>query len=102
MNGMLHKKGVHVEVILSYPENTALLNQQLREDEGIPMPIDQIDPQPTTSSKKGVEKWKLKLKVKEDKQMLIACYLKWTWEQQIFDEIVVKTLKKFHSSKLSI
>ena len=96
---MLRKKGIHYEVVPSYPENTALLNQQLREDEGIPMPIDPIDQQPTAKPKKKTKKRELKTKVNEDKRILGTRDLKRTREQEIFDEIVVEMPKKLRSSK---
>ena len=65
---MLCKKGVHYEVVPSYPEHTALLNQQLQDDEDIPMPTDdQTDQQPPTEPKKKMKKRKLKARVNEDK-----------------------------------
>ena len=87
---MLRKKGIHAEVVPSYPENTALLNQQLQDDEGIPIPTDQMDQQPTTSPNKKTRKRKLKAKVKKDKRILVTRDLKRKQEQQIFDEIVVE------------
>src|SRR6266480_4744003 len=54
---MLRKRGIHAEVAPSYPENTAILNQQLHEDEGVPLPTmelpnDNQQPQRTTKKQK--------------------------------------------------
>src|SRR5204863_5052304 len=37
---MLRKREIHAEVAPSFPENTAILNQQLHGDEGIPLPME--------------------------------------------------------------
>src|SRR5438552_7853457 len=39
---MLRKRGIHPEVAPSYSENAVILNQQLLEDEGIPLPMTEL------------------------------------------------------------
>lgn len=86
---MLRKKGIHAEVAPSYPENTALLNQQLRDDEGIPLP----DDQPTAASTRKSKKRKLKEKAQDDKKVILKINLKRIREQQAMDDIISKRQK---------
>ena len=39
---MLRKRGIHAEVAPSYLKNPAILNQQLLEDEGVPLPTTEL------------------------------------------------------------
>ena len=55
---MLRKYGIYAEVAPSYPENTAILNQQLLEEEGIPLPTTELlnehhQPQKRTKKQKA-------------------------------------------------
>jgi len=89
---MLRKKGIHAEVAPSYPENTALLNQQLRDDEGIPLPTDHED-QPTATSARKSKQRRLKEKAQNDKKIVLKINLKRIREQQVMDDIISKRQK---------
>ena len=88
---MLRKRGIHAEVAPSFLENTAILNQQLHEDEGIPllMELPNEDQQP----RKRMKKQKLREKVEEDRKVILKINLKRIREQQAVDHVISKRRK---------
>src|SRR5439155_18553510 len=71
---MLRKYGIHAEVAPSYPENTAILSQQLLEDEGIPLPTTEL-PNEQHQPQKRTKKQKLREKVEEDRKIILKINL---------------------------
>ena len=88
---MLRKRGIHAEVAPSYPENTAILNQQLHEDEGVPLPTMELpndNQQPQRRTKQ-----KLREKAEEDRKVILKINLKRIREQQAVDHVISKRRK---------
>ena len=72
---MLRKYGIYAEVAPSYPENTAILYQQLLEDEGIPLPTTEL-PNERHQPQKRTKKQKLREKAEEDRKIILKINLK--------------------------
>ena len=90
---MLRKRGIHAEVAPSYPENTAILTQQLFEDEGIPLPTTTELPNEHHQPHKRTKKQKLREKAEEDRKIILKINLKRIREQQAVDDVISKRRK---------
>ena len=89
---MLRKRGIHAEVAPSYPENIAILNQQLLEDEGVPLPTTEL-PNEHHQPQKRTKKQKLREKAEEDRKIILKINLKRIREQQAVDDVISKRRK---------
>ena len=89
---MLRKRGIHAEVAPSYPENTAILNQQLHEDEGVPLPTMEL-PNDNQQPQRRTKKQKLREKAEEDRKVILKINLKRIREQQAVDDVILKRRK---------
>ena len=90
---MLRKYGIHAEVAPSYPKNTLILNQQLFEDEGIPLLATTELPNEHHQRHKRTKKQKLREKAKEDRKIILKINLKKIREQQAVDDVISKRRK---------
>ena len=89
---MLRKRGIHAEVAPSYPENTAILNQQLLEDEGVLLPTTELLNEHHQPQKR-TKKQKLREKAEEDRKIILKINLKRIREQQAVDDVISKRRK---------
>jgi len=89
---MLRKRGVHAEVAPSYFENTAILNHQLHEDEGVPLPTMEL-PNDNQQPQRRTKKQKLREKAEEDRKIILKINLKRIREQQAVDDVISKRRK---------
>ena len=58
---MLRKRGIHSEVEPSYPKKTEILNQQLHEDESVPLPTTEL-----LNDSQQPQKWTKKTKTSRE------------------------------------